>query len=639
MRICLSCVLLLLSFLAGCSWFPTKPAPTPSPSPSLATKLDSVSAMQLARQFCPVFYLNSEVEGGENYRPDPVQLMVDAAVVRDLENPGFSEKAAIGNMLNWTRTAYYIDVVDLQPKKNSPAEYKIVYDSLKELYKPTIYTRVKEANGTGCTVVQYWLFYYMNDWRDIHEGDWELVQLNFSGQTAREILVKGESPVSMALSQHQSGQKIPWSALNDKGLVKETHPIVYVAQGSHANYLAPGQFWSVLDFDITGLSSWRIIDPEQFDIILLNEADTEEEGLEWLQFKGDWGEYTGFSISVLDLRFWQSGPPGPPWSEGGQKSDKWENPDKWAAGLSEYPEPFWKSLLKIPGDWLKLAIFSLFSPADLHVYDSQGRHVGINEDGALEKQIPGAIYITPEGTDYKIILIPDADEQEEYTIVAKGTDSGIMDLKAQVPDTVSNFTRFLEYMSVPISPTTIARTKIMPAIPGLVRVPSPADMKSGTTRDTATVLEIDSDGDGTFEIGSTPGHFEKQKVLRSVFKARIDINPDTLNLSSAAIEKSITAYIELPTDINPKDIDISTVLLFGKISPLERSGDITDHDQNGVYELAVKFDRRVVVSYLTSTKQVEGEIVFNITGVVNGQPFAGADIIGVSRSVLEQTDK
>jgi hypothetical protein len=443
----------------------------------------------------------------------------------------------------------------------------------------------------------------------------------------------------MALSQHQSGQKMSWSAMNDKGLVKETHPIVYVAQGSHANYFAPGQFWSVLDFDNTGLSSWRIIDPEQFDIILLNETDAEEEGLEWLQFKGDWGEYTGFSISVLDLQFWQSGPCGPPWSEGGKKNEKWESPDKWAAGLSEYPEPFWRSFLKIPGDWLKLAIFSLFSPADLHVYDSQGRHVGINEEGVLENQIPGAIYITPEGTDYKIILIPDADEEDEYMIVAKGTDSGIMDLKAQVPDTVSKYRRFIEYMNVPISPTTTARTKIKPAAPGLVRMPSAAEVISGTTRDTATVLEIDSNGDGTFEIGSTPGNFEKKKVLRSVFNAKIDIKPDALNLSSAAIEKSITAYIELPADVNPKDIDISTVLLFGKISALERSIDITDHDQNGVYELVVKFDWQIVVNYLTSTKQVEGEIVFNITGIANGQPFAGVDTIVVSRSVLEQTIK
>jgi hypothetical protein len=636
-RIFLGCLLLLLSFLLGCSCPSGETVTTPPTGPSTVTKPDPEYAMKLAKQFCPIFYFNGEAETEENYEPDPVQLMVDTSVVRDSENPGFSEKATISNMLNWTKSAYYIDVVDLNPKKNSSTEYKAVYDSLKEHYKPTVYTRVKEADSSGYTIIQYWLFYYMNDWRNIHEGDWELVQLNFPGQSVKEIFTKGEAPVFMALSQHQSGQKMSWNTMNEKRYIKETHPIVYVARGSHANYFTPGQFWSVLDFDNTGQSSWRIIEPGKLDMVLLNEADVEEEGLEWLQFKGDWGEYTGLSISLLELRFWQSGPPGPPWSEGGKKSEKWESPGKWAAGLSEYPEPFWKSLLKLPGDWSKLAIFSLFSPADLHVYDSQGRHVGINEEGGIESQIPGAMYIIPEGTDYKIILIPDAEEEDEYTIVAKGTDSGSMDLKAQVPDAVSKLRRFVEYVSIPVSRTMIARTKIKPTALGLMRAPSTAEVLSGTTRDTATVLEIDSDGDGTFEIESAPGKFEKQKILRSVIGAKIDVKPDVLSFSSAAVEKSITVYIELPADFSPEDIDLSTVLLFGKIGALQRSMDVTDHDQNGISELVVKFDRQSVINYLTSIKQAEGEIVFNITGTMKGQPFTGSDTVAVSKSVPEPT--
>jgi hypothetical protein len=634
MRICLCCSLLLLVFLAGCSCFSSE-SPTASPtSPSTTTKADPEYAVQLARKFCPVFYFNGEAEAGENYEPDPVQLMFDVSVVRDLANPGFSAKATIDTMLNWTRSDYYIDVVNLNPKNDSLTKYEAVYDSLKVRYKPAVYARVKEADASGYTIVQYWLFYYMNDWRNIHEGDWEMAQLSFPGHTAGEILAKGEMPVFMALSQHQSGQKMSWTVMNEKGLVKETHPTVYVAQGSHANYFTPGQSWSVLDFDKTGLSTWRIIEPEQLDIILLDETETGEEGLEWLQFKGNWGEYTGFSISVLDLQFWQSGPSGPLWSSGGKKSEKWESPGKWAVGLSEYPEPFWKTFLKLPGDWTRMAIFSIFSPADLHVYDSQGRHVGLNEKGGLEKLIPGALYITPEGTDYKTILIPDAGENEEYTVVARGTGSGTMDLKAQVPDTASKLRRFLEYNSVPISRTTVARTKIRPAVTGLVKAPSIAEVMGGTTRDTETKLEIDSDGDGTFEIESTPGIFENKKVLRQEFNAKIDIIPDTLNLSSAIFEKSFTAYIELPANINPKEIDINTIKLFGKISPQERTVEFVDHDRNGIYELAVKFDLQSVVNYLISAKLVQGDITFTITFTVNGQTFTGKDIVTVSRSTL-----
>jgi hypothetical protein len=178
--------------------------------------------------------------------------------------------------------------------------------------------------------------------------------------------------------------------------------------------------------------------------------------------------------------------------------------------LPEYPKPFWTSFISIPDDWSKLAIFSIFSPAEIHVYDAQGRHVGLDEEGKLEKEAPGAMYITPEGTDYKTILIPNADVTDEYRMEVKGTDSGIMELKAQVPDAMTKLKRFLEYKDVPILATTRARAEIRPFIP----MPMLAEGATvgETVRDTVTKLELDSDGDGIFELESTPGNFEETKV-------------------------------------------------------------------------------------------------------------------------------
>ena len=137
MRICLYCALLLLVFPAGCSCFSGE-SPTASPTNSLTTApVDPVYAQQLARKFCPVFYFNGDPETMENYEPDPVELMFDVSVVRNSENPGFSQKASLSDILDWTQSSYYIDVDNLNPKKNSPAEYKAVYDSLKLNYKPT----------------------------------------------------------------------------------------------------------------------------------------------------------------------------------------------------------------------------------------------------------------------------------------------------------------------------------------------------------------------------------------------------------------------------------------------------------------------------------------------------------------------
>lgn len=528
MKISLGLSILLLLFVIGCACPTAPPEPTPSPPPAPAPapspppapapapvpapppspppEPSPEDAIQLARQFCPVIHLNGEAETEENFEPDPVQLMIDLALLRYLADPAFAEKPTIRDLLRWSQSDYYLDVADLDPKTHAIGEYKAAYETVKGSYQPTVYARVKEAEDTDYTVVQYWFFYYFNDWRNFHEGDWELVQLNFPGRTVKELLESEEEPVFAAYSQHQAGQRMAWTDMKDNGLVMETHPIVYVAQGSHANYFTPGQFWSGLDFDDTGLSSWRVINPERLNIVLLPEA--ESEGLEWLGFQGYWGEYLGFSVSVLGLKFWQRGPFGPQWSEEGGRSQKWEHPEEWGAGLPEYPEPFWTSFLELPGDWSKLAIFSLFSPAELHVYDALGRHIGLDKEGELEKEIPGAMYIIPEGTDYKTILIPDADVTNEYRIEVKGTDSGIMDLKAQVPDAVTKLKRFLEYTDVPISATMIAQASIKPEIP-LFAVPR---IRVETIRDTTTKLELDSDGDGVFELEGTPGNFEKTKI-------------------------------------------------------------------------------------------------------------------------------
>jgi len=609
----------LLLLLVGCACPSAVPAPPPSRQPLPETSPEY--AEELARRFCPIFYLKGEGETTENFEPEQIEIMVDEAVLRDIEDPAFSEKATLDSLLRWSESIYYLDLIGLGPDPHSFDEYKLTYNQLKDRYLPTVYARVKEGGDGSYTVVQYWIFYYFNDWRNFHEGDWELVQLNFRSGTAKELLDTGAEPVFAAYSQHQAGQRMSWNDMKEKALVAGTHPIVYVARGSHANYFAPGHYWSGLDFDDTGLSSWRVISPEQLNVVLLPEIEAAGGRPEWLAFKGRWGEYLGFSISVLGLRFWQQGPFGPPWSEGEQWSSRWEHPAEWAAGLPEYPEPFWTSFFALPGEWFNRAFFCLFSPADIQVYDSQGRHVGVNEKGELENQIPGAVYIAPEGTQYKTIVIPNADVSQGYTLIINGTGSGTMEIKAQVPDARNRVLQYLEYTNVPVSPTTTARIKIIPGEP-LPRITP----QGNSVRDTRTKLELDTDGDGIFEIVSAPGNLEKQKVVSSVLKAEIDIEPDTLDLGVSQ-QRFLTAYIELPKGYNPKSIDVNAVRLMEDIPAWERPIEIVDHDQDGIYELMVNFDRPLVIKHLVNRGQVDGKVSLVLTGVVDGRPFEGADTI------------
>ena len=49
----------------------------------------------------------------------------------------------------------------------------------------------REREGRAGLVVQYWFFYYFNQFNDLHEGDWEGMQIAFDANSAREALAEG----------------------------------------------------------------------------------------------------------------------------------------------------------------------------------------------------------------------------------------------------------------------------------------------------------------------------------------------------------------------------------------------------------------------------------------------------------------
>jgi hypothetical protein len=85
-------------------------------------------------------------------------------------------------------------------------------------------------------VHQYWLWYPFNAYSptvpacelwQVHEGDWESVSV---------ILDLRGRPLLAGYSQHSAGVRREWARVPRQG----RRPVVYVALGSHANYLAPG---------------------------------------------------------------------------------------------------------------------------------------------------------------------------------------------------------------------------------------------------------------------------------------------------------------------------------------------------------------------------------------------------------------
>ena len=79
---------------------------------------------------------------------------------------------------------------------------------------------------------QYWFYYTFNDFTDKHESDWEMAQVDFAASSAAAALRVG--PYEVDLSQHAGGERSAWT---DTKLQKDgTHPVIYDATGSHANY-------------------------------------------------------------------------------------------------------------------------------------------------------------------------------------------------------------------------------------------------------------------------------------------------------------------------------------------------------------------------------------------------------------------
>jgi len=145
-----SLLILLLLFLVGCTC-PLAP-PTISSQPSIVS---AEYGEELAKQFCPLIYLCREGEIVENFEPEQIEIMLDTAVLHDVEDPSFSEMVTLSNLLRWSKNIYYLDIAELEPKTNSVAEYKLTYDKAKARYQPSVYARVKEGGGESYTVIQY----------------------------------------------------------------------------------------------------------------------------------------------------------------------------------------------------------------------------------------------------------------------------------------------------------------------------------------------------------------------------------------------------------------------------------------------------------------------------------------------------
>ncbi len=232
---------------------------------------------------------------GEQYEATSVQTVLES-------NPAvtLTESDSSGRETIVKHSPTVADIAGLGEKYHlnipgSPLGNTCVYakdfDKLKREGKaPAVtYAHIAREKGRPGLAVQYWFFWYFNQFNDLHEGDWEGMQVVFESSDPAQALREGPSEVG--LFQHGGGEKAKW----DDGKVEKegTHPVVYPAAGSHATFYEPavyiqnGRKGSGVGCDNTSAPVHRLdVRPIQVPT-----HPGPHSRFAWLTYEGRWGQW------------------------------------------------------------------------------------------------------------------------------------------------------------------------------------------------------------------------------------------------------------------------------------------------------------------------------------------------------------
>jgi hypothetical protein len=249
-------------------------------------------AADLAHKYAPVVKIVKQTEPcghGEPYRPSSVDVVLgkqEVALRGPWSGANVVQVAPTAADLKG-HLAYNLDF------PGNPLSPGCGYERWSRLIskgsKPTTYARVvADPAHPRQLALQYWFFYVYNDFNNKHEGDWEMIQLDFDAPDAQAALEK--PPEEIGYSQHDGAERADWR--DDKLERVGTHPVVYPAAGSHANYFKPALYLGrsaaqgVGCDDTNGPS--RTLRP-QVVVVPTDKSDYLEE-FPWLGYQGRWGE-------------------------------------------------------------------------------------------------------------------------------------------------------------------------------------------------------------------------------------------------------------------------------------------------------------------------------------------------------------
>jgi hypothetical protein len=284
----------------------------------------STPEAQLAERYAPVLELPTDVYGcksGAPFVPLNVNVLLpneEVALRGPWDSTNVVKIAPTVHDLTPARLDYHLDFPG-DPLKPG-CTYVDWQKRLDAKGEPTVYAHVATDRAyPGELVLQYWFFYVFNDFNNKHEGDWEMIQLVFDTPTAKAALTS--QPTEVGYSQHEGAESAGW---NDSKLrkVDGTHPVVYPAAGSHANFYSAALFLGRTAAQGVGCDDTsgphEQVQPAVADVPESPHAYLP--AYPWLAFQGRWGE--------LQPAFY-NGPTGPnlklQWTEPITWSKRWRS--------------------------------------------------------------------------------------------------------------------------------------------------------------------------------------------------------------------------------------------------------------------------------------------------------------------------
>jgi hypothetical protein len=286
---------------------------------ALAGAARAQAEAELAERYAPVVRLVEQEEEcgpGEPYRPIDIDAILNEDTV-SLRGPWRSnDLVTITPSADDLGRGLYEYNLDFPGDALNPGcDYERWARRVTEETEPTVYAHVAtEPTHPDRLALQYWFYYPFNDWNNLHEGDWEMIQLVFAASTPEEALET--DPLQVGYSQHEGGEKAEWG--DDKlEIVDGTHPVVYPAAGSHANFFTEGLHLGrsaeqgVGCDDTTGPS----VELRPTALSIPSDPAAAQEAFPWIAFEGRWGERQ---------KAFYNGPTGP------NLKTQWTEPITWS---------------------------------------------------------------------------------------------------------------------------------------------------------------------------------------------------------------------------------------------------------------------------------------------------------------------